>query len=339
MKKRKLLAFILVLWGLVLTLASFYYLLDDAKTSFISPLSMKQPTKTQSEYEKYAFPILRNKPANPAKIEIKERLSEQDEFASYLFEFTTEGKRMTGQLNVPLGATPSAGFPVIVMLRGFVNPEEYETGVGTRNAAAFFAAQGYVTVAPDFFGYGGSEMESSDVMTARLEKPKNIIDLLASLTTLEFIDDNKVGMWAHSNGGQIALSVLEITGKSIPTSLWAPVSVSFPYSILYFTNDTDDQGKALRKVLAEFEANNDAFDFSIDRYFNWIQAPILLHHGSADEAAPIEWSETLQNSLKQLDKEVVYYRYEGADHNLRPSWNEVVIRDLEFFNQKVKDKR
>ena len=56
-------------------------------------------------------------------------------------------------------------------IRGYVDKEEYKTGVGTKNAAAVFAKNGYITIAPDFFGVAGSDDELVDTWTARFEKP------------------------------------------------------------------------------------------------------------------------------------------------------------------------
>lgn len=323
---------LLIVMGMILMVISGVYLVSDARTAFVNPLSNSVPSLTRPSLDHYAFPYLKGQPAHPSQIVLDTVIQNEDNFTAYQFSYVTEGKRMTGQLNVPNVATPAAGFPVIVMLRGFVDPSIYTTGLGTRNAARVLASNGYVTVAPDFFGYGDSAPEDPDVMMARLTKPVHVIDLIASLATLSFVNEESLGMWGHSNGGQIALSVLEITGKKIPTTLWAPVSVAFPYSVLYYTNDSDDKGKALRQVLYEFEQGHDVFDYSIDRYWGWITAPIQLHHGTADSAAPIEWSRELEITLKKLEKDIGYYEYEGADHNLQPGWDTVVDRDLNFFS-------
>lgn len=313
-------------------LISGIYLVSDARTAFVNPLSHSVPEIIRPSLDHYGFSHLKGQPAHPSQMVLDTVIQNEDNLTIYKFSYVTEGKRMTGQLNVPNEATPAAGFPVIVMLRGFVDPSIYTTGIGTRNVARVLASNGYVTVAPDFFGYGDSESEDPDVMMARLSKPVHVIDLIASLATLSLVNEERLGMWGHSNGGQIALSVLEITGKKIPTALWAPVSVAFPYSVLYYTNDSDDKGKALRRVLAEFEEEHDVFDYSIDQHWEWITAPIQLHHGTADSAAPVEWSRVLKNILKKFEKDVGYFEYEGADHNLQPGWDTVVERDLDFFS-------
>ncbi len=143
----------------------------------------------------------------------------------------------------------------------------------------------------------------------------------------------KIFIWGHSNGGQIALSMLEITGKSFPTTLWAPVSKPFPYSILYYTDEYDDRGRALRKVIAGFEQDYNVDNFSIDQYLDLINAPMQIHQGLNDDAVPFEWSNELIEKLNELEKDVTYYTYPSADHNLRPNWNTVIQRDLIFFQK------
>src|SRR5690606_5347887 len=93
-------------------------------------------------------------------------------------------------------------------------------------------------------------------------------------------NNDDVFIWAHSNGGQIALTTLEATGKMIPTSLWAPVTKPFPYSVLYYTDESADRGKFIRTELAKFEAIYNADQFAITDYVDRIKAPIQLHQGT-----------------------------------------------------------
>jgi hypothetical protein len=88
-----------------------------------------------------------------------------------------------------------------------------------------------------------------------------------------------------------------------------------------------------------------------------------LHHGSADESALQVWSDEF---VKKIDSEndrrkflktqfeenatesakaddpflqpvdISYYKYPGADHNLQPSWDTVVERDIDFYTKHLK---
>lgn len=305
--------------------------------TILSPLA----TPTPRPYDAYRFAALAERPAHPSTIEIGREMATYPEYTSYLFTYTSEGKRISGQLNLP---NLSRTMPVVVMARGYVEKEQYTTGVGTKNAAAVYAKHGYITLAPDFSGYGESDPEDANALGARLTKPVEIIDLIDSLHSLPQVDTNQVYLWGHSNGGQIMLSVAEILGRRSDQSavrsvqvrgltLWAPVSKPFPYNILYYTDDADDQGKWLRHEIAQFEGTYDAYEYSLDRHLDWIAVPIQLQQGTADEAVPVSWSRALRDQLKEHEKMIQYYEYPGADHNLRPAWDTVVQRDLAWFGE------
>ena len=281
--------------------------------------------QVEKPLQKYSFPELRKRAFIGSEIEV--------DLDNNLFFYEVEERKISGQIHMPEVSPPASGFPVVIMIRGYVDREIYQTGVGTSRVAEVLARNGYMTLAPDFLGYGQSDMPPANPLHERFMRPVQILELIASVKNLDKADKERIYMWGHSNGGQIALSVLEISGKEIPTSLWAPVSKPFPYSILYYTDEFDDLGRALRKVVAGFEAQYEASEYSIHEHYDWIKAPIQIHQGTADEAVPLKWSVELEKSLKELDKEVRLYVYTGADHNLVGGWDEAVRRDLEFLRK------
>ncbi len=143
-------------------------------------------------------------------------------------------------------------------------------------------------------------------------------------------------IWAHSNGGQIALTTLEITGVNYPTVLWAPVSAPFPFSILYYTDEASDHGKSLRRELARFEEVYNSDLYSLTNYLDRIKAPIELNQGTADDAVPVAWSDNLAKTLKDNGLDLIYNKYPGADHQMTPLWNSVIQKDLEYFEKNLK---
>ncbi len=337
-------------------------LITKSATSYqlLTPLGEKTPEAPANPYLPFRFSALRSLILSPEPITILGVLDQsQPSYHSFLVAWdvpnleTKQKDRVTGQLNIPTGEGP---FPAIVMLRGYVEREEYRTGTGTRNAAAAFAQNGFVTIAPDFLGYGGSDAESSDVLIARFAKPLTVLQLLTDLksgelqldpdltadplpTVRNIIDQSRLGLWAHSNGGQIALSVLEITSQVLPTSLWAPVSQSFPYNVLYYSNDAEDQGRYLRQQLANFEftLDNDPAEWSALTEPSRILAPLQIHQGGRDDAVPLAWSEQLTAKLEAATVSAKLYTYPQADHNLQPDWSTAVQRDLQFFARHLKN--
>jgi len=299
----------------------------QAKQLFLSPEG--KWVFESKPLEKYSFPKLRERVFIPDGIWV-----EGSSFYYWVDPVSAgqASKKISGQIHMPAGSVPAGGWPVVIMIRGYVDREVYQSGVGTARAAEFFAQNGFLTLAPDFLGYGKSDMPPENVIEDRFWRPIEVLQLIASLKNLSQANPDKISIWGHSNGGQIALSVLEISGKNYPTTLWAPVSKPFPFSILYYTDEADDFGKALRKVVAGFEALYDSNKFSIHEFYDWINAPVQIHQGTADDSVPLKWSQDLEKTLSGKGKEVELFVYPGADHNLLGAWDTAVQRDVLWFN-------
>ncbi len=386
----------LVVGGLITALT--INLLPKGSTDLISPF-VKQETATAAPLNEYSIPNLATRPftASPP-LKIEQLLKTTPDIESYTFSFQTMDQRMSGLVNIPTTPAPKTGYPVLLMVRGYVPLEQYVPGMGTKNAAEHFTKKGYVTIAPDFFGYGTSAPELADSWEARFIKPINLIELLktvqahpellmkyeaiqvaesalkstapssasSSAETTESTESavvapvtenplvgrpnasislnaKKIGIWAHSNGGQITLTALEILGEPVPATLWAPVTAPFPYSLLYFSDENEDEGKATRNWIAEFEKEYDVFDFSLTQHLDRLHGDIQIHHGTLDDSALKSWSDDFVAKIKTANVnrpksdqvKINYFTYPGADHNLQPGWNTAIQRDSDFFQKKL----
>lgn len=395
--------FIFLFFGL-LGSGGWYWYHQQKPVSFLDPSGDAVASPSPKPLLRYSFESLSRQFFLPSEITFEpEQMDEkkvvpveEEKSKRYLFSYRYEGKKISGlaqmpsEVNVPIvddalgdpeSRLPKAPvrddkrYPVIIMLRGYVDKEIYRTGIGTERAGKILAENGLITLAPDFLGYGKSDPEPRDVWESRFSNPAQVLTLLATITNIPQADPTRVGLWAHSNGGQIALSVLEVLGMQcgkdesqgrldggpgsglpsapvrddpptlklrrastdcgIPTTLWAPVTKPFPYAILYFTDEFDDEGKSLRAEIARLEKDYDVRQYSITDYFDRIQAPLLLHQGTVDDAVPLKWSNQFVEKLRGIDKDITYYVYPGADHNLTGSWETVVERDLAFFKKEL----
>ncbi len=364
MRKLVIILIIVLLVGIV-GFSIFKFL---ASSDIATPISQKVDEIAEKPLEKYSFESLSSTDIRPSSIEIGKQIKDDPDFASFIFTYTVSGdllnaesdKKVSGLINIP---KEPGNYPIIVMFRGFVSRENFTTGEGTRRTAEEFARNGYITLAPDFLGFGESDSGAEGSIEDRLQTYPTALTMLESVPSLvdalkKFgesqatitptgttrqiesfspiagieADTAKVGIWGHSNGGHISLSVLAITGKRIPTVLWNPVTKPFPYSILYFTDEFEDEGKALRKVVADFETEYDVFNYSPSKYYEWINAPIQLHQAVADEAVPVRWSDQFASSMEEMDKDIEYYKYPGENHNFNlGSWEQAVEKSIEFY--------
>jgi dipeptidyl aminopeptidase/acylaminoacyl peptidase len=339
----KILLFISIILNIILVGAVYYFYTYNV--NFLSPLSDKKEEIIKT-LQKYSYKSLTETIYTPEKIifgPVEQKATETTPYETRRFYYEIEGKKVSGLAHFP---AEKRTYPVVVMIRGYVEPDQYQPGIGSSPAARYFASHGYITLAPDFLGYGESDKPPTEPFADRLMTYPTVLQLLADIdklnTSLEtssvnqIADESKVGIWAHSNGGQIALSVLEASQKPYPTVLWAPVSKPFPYSVLYFTDEFDDHGRYLRKLISQFEDIYDIESFSLTNYLDQIKAPIQLHQGGNDDAVPIKWSNQLYSALKADDVDIEYYTYPESDHNMRPDWDTAVERSLQFYDKQLK---
>jgi dipeptidyl aminopeptidase/acylaminoacyl peptidase len=244
------------------------------------------------------------------------------------FRFKSNGKWISGVINIPL--TPMSNkIPAIIMIRGYADKEGYYPGSGSWRVADKLAEAGYVTVSVDFLGFADSDPESTDMLEARFEKVPNVLDLIETVKGLDIVDPQRIGIWAHSNGGQIALSVLEITGEKYPTVLWAPMTNPFPQSVLETTDD--DPNSPVRKAMSEFLRVYDPRRYAFENYYQWIGAPVEIIQGTADVWCKVEWQEKVVQALKDLGREAKLSIFSGNDHNLSRDWDEAVLQTISWY--------
>lgn len=344
MQKRYMLLAIFIIVAAAGTV--FFYRRNEP---FINPIGPGKPK--DKPLLAYAFTNLKHTTFQKSTIMLGPVLGEKPDSTEQSFYFTVPEKpgekpvhKVSGVLNRPKA---DGTYPIIIMFRGFIPDESYVPGAGTQHVAEVLAQKGYITLAPDFLGFGQSDKPSLDGFEARFQTYTTALTLIASLPNLNTgldasysgtlrADTGKVGIWGHSNGGHIALAVLSISGAHYPTVLWAPVSKSFPYSILYYTDESDDQGKALRKAVASFEDDYNADLFSPAAYYSWIKAPLAIMQGTDDREVPVWWSNDLTDSFKKQKLDISYTTYSGADHNMMPSgWSPAVGDSVAFYNGKL----
>ncbi len=341
---KKFLIFLCILLAGVVGVETWYLLYPN--TSIIKPIPVIVPKPLLA----YSFENLRKTKIPVSTITLGRQVSSTTTTFSQVFYYETPSKpgsskleKVSGLMNAP---TQPGNYPVIVMFRGFVPLTIFAPGVGTDPVAKVLAQNGFITLAPDFLGYGESSPAATDVFENRFQTYTTALSMLSSLPTLNTglnasysgsltADMSHIGIWAHSNGGHIALSTLAISGVTYPTVLWAPVSPSFPYDILYYTDEADDQGKSLRRLLAQFESIYNTDVFSPPNYYQWIQAPMDIEQGTADVEVPYWWTDNLVKTLTKNGLSVTYNIHPGADHNMLPSatWNSAVQNTVTFYKK------
>ena len=140
------------------------------------PLTTTIPIVNPRTLDLYTIENLSKTQIKGGTVLIGEKLSDSLSFSSYLFSFPVDPdfdgrvlKKVTGLINLPKGEGP---FPIVLMFRGYVDQKTYTTGMGTKRAGEYFASNGFISIAPDFLGYGGSDKEAENIFESRFHKAR-----------------------------------------------------------------------------------------------------------------------------------------------------------------------
>ena len=343
--------------GLILLLVVLQSCAPDAEAAFVS----ENPGITESasqagarDEEGAAGPEDRTKPAatdissdpHPLSIPgLRSRAFEAEDFtlldpipaeaglSAREFSYRSGGLLVYGLIEQPAGPAPDGGWPVIVLAHGYIPPENYTTAGNYRLVTRYYASGGFMVVKPDYRSHGRSEgPDADDNFTRTIDYSIDVMNLIAGLSEIPDADTGNVFLYGHSMGGEIGLRILTVNNSLKGASLWAGVTEDYPENTLYFLRKRAPELAEQMKVKVESAFTPEEIStMSPNRYFGDIKAPILIHHGTADESVPFEWSIPFRERLDEAGTDYRFYEYPGEDHNISASFYRVMDRDMEFF--------
>ncbi len=332
-----------------------------------TPTVTGTPTPTPIRYplsldpDVLSIDALRARPYGGSGVKITRVVFAGEAYKQVLIEYPSDGLRITGTMNIPRGAGP---FPVVILDHGYFKPAEYKTGDGTSRAADAFARGGYLTLAPDYRCYAGSQCGSNPFY---IGYAIDVLNLLAQLPTVPDADTTRIGLWGHSMGGGITLRVLAISDSIKVASLYgaltgddqvhycwlrgcpAPATPSAsarvparPSERLIEIDPDFAKTDAPPAVVATNGSPSgklhDIFlKSSASQNLANVTAAVIIHHGEADDIVPIQWSVELADALSTLGKTAVLYTYPGEGHVFAGwGWQLFMTRTLAFFDDYLK---
>lgn len=285
---------------------------------------------------------LRNQEYPGSEITIVRELERGVNYRRYYAYYLSEGLKIYALLTIPNGEKPEGGFPAIVFNHGYIPPDVYKT---TERYIAYvdqLARAGYVVFRIDYRGHDQSEGEA----TGAYGNPGYQVDVMNAVASLkQHLDVNpeKIGMWGHSMGGYLTLRAMVISDDVKAGVIWAGVVASYP-DLLYnwrrtgaFTPSPSSTGRGWRGSWIEqygTPEQNPAFwdSVSATSYLSDLSGPIELHHGTADDDVPVEFSIRLAELGRQNGQIVNLYTYEGDNHNISKYFTQAMNQTISFFD-------
>ena len=280
------------------------------------------------------------------EITIENELEAGSNYRRFYVSYRSEGLKIYGLLTVPLGEMPEGGWPAIVFNHGYIPPDVYRTTERYVAYVDWLARSGYIVFRIDYRGHDQSEGEARGAYG----EPGYTVDVLSAVAALKAFpqaNPDRIGMWGHSMGGFLTLRAMVISTDVKVGVIWGGVVASYPDMLSRWrrsSGPTPTPPAGARRWRQDWLERygsweeNPAFwaSVSANNYLSDISGPVQLHHGTADESVPLEFSETLFTQLLQAGKMVELYTYEGDNHNISNSFGLAMNRTIEFFDRYLK---
>lgn len=307
-----------------------------------SPTATETPTPTLHPMNILA---VRQTPYPGSEITLEETLEPGANYSRYRASYLSEGLKIYALLTIPNGEMPPTGWPAIVFNHGYIPPDVYRTTERYIAYVDWLARNGYIVFRIDYRGHDQSEGQARGAYG----DPGYLADVLNAVESIRQFpqaDPRRIGMWGHSMGGFLTLRAMVVSPDIKAGVIWAGVVASYPDLLARWRRGSGPTPTALavrrwRTLWAEQhgtpEENPEFWNgISANSYLADLSGPVQLHHGTADEDVPLEFSQILYDELVAFGKTAELYTYPNDNHNLSNYFSQAMTRTIQFFDQYVK---
>jgi dipeptidyl aminopeptidase/acylaminoacyl peptidase len=243
---------------------------------------------------------------------------------------------ITGQLFVPDGDGP---FPGVVLNHGYIDPALYVSGQGMPREQAALAGAGFVVLHTDYRGHAGSDDTGPLDLESRLGYTRDTIAAVRALRALDSVDPERVAMVGRSMGGGVTLNALVVEPGIVDAAVvYASVSSSFEDNFRRWTvPGRPDRARAVEERWGTAEDEPEKWAaLSARTYFDRVEAPVLMHHGTDDESCPYPWAVATRDALRRAGADVWLVTYRGEHHTFGPRWQDAMDRTIDFLRDELR---
>ena len=250
---------------------------------------------------------------------------------------SVDGEELHGVLLLPSNYRKGNRYPLIVWVYGGHTLSDRLDHFGLAGVGPFnlqmFATRDYAVLLPDAPQHLGTPM---------LDLAKTVLPGVDKVISMGIADPDQVGAMGHSYGGYSVLSLIvqttrfkaaiELDGMANELSAYGqmgPDGTAFQTSI-------SEQGQGLIggtpwQFRERYIENSPFF------YFDRVQTPLLIVHGSEDKTVAPFLGDEIFVALRRLGKNVEYAKYEGENHSplywSYPNQSDLCNRMIEWFGR------
>lgn len=226
----------------------------------------------------------------------------------YAIVYMSEGLKISGWMTLPDRGEKK--LPAIVFNRGGSGQRAALTAVGAMAFIGLYSAWGYVGVASNYRGVGGSEGSEESWGEKDVVDALNLVPLLDSMPE---VDSERLGVVGGSRGGLVTYLMLSKTSRfRAAICFGAPASIHIEKPSAY-----------IRRTMAKHLPTNtveqlEAEKRSVELWASTLprSTPLLVLHGTGDRRVPPTHSLRLGFVLQKLEFPYKLVMYDNADHVL-----------------------
>lgn len=307
-----------------------------ASSPVVSPPPSPVPTPTPQVHD-VSLPALQQRQFDGRDLKLGPVLARTNAYTRYHATYHGSGLKISGIMNIPTAKGP---FPLLVLNHGYIDPDIYTNGRGLKREQDYLARHGYAVLHPDYRNHAESDDEENPDLRFRLGYAEDAINAVLAVRAAKLpqVDATRVGMLGHSMGGGVTLNVLVTQPDLVSAAvLFAPVSGDVRDN---FERWTKRRPEVVEKIIAAYGTPDQDPTFwdnlSPLTFISSVSAPVLIHHGTADDSVPLAWSKRLGERLQAAGKDVTLHIYDGEPHEFINAWPEVMRRTKEFFDKHLK---
>lgn len=304
-----------------------------AATSTPTPFQVNlTPTATSDPYAQFSIAALIARSYGGGQLADLGIMLAAQTFNRHLASYPSDGLTINGFVDVPSGEGP---FPVVLVLHGYVEPENYQVETYTSGYSAAFANAGYLVIHPNYRNYPPSDSGPNEF---RVGFAIDVLNLIAIVNAqagqpglLETADPDAIFLWGHSMGGGISLRAITVGADVQGVVLYGSMSGDERRNFEHIRDVLSDGARGNEELLASDEQLQ---QISPVFFYDRIQVPVSIHHGDLDDQVPFEWSLELCALLQSMNKPVECFTYHNMPHTFYGQNDLVLIeRSIEFFQR------
>lgn len=289
---------------------------------------------TEAVFDPVSLPALMQTEIVGSELVVGEAIGNAASYTKHPVTYKANDFTISGIMNIPKGDGP---FPTLVLGHGYIDPAIYTSGRGLKREQDYLANQGYIVLHTDYRNHAGSDDDPENSNNLRLGYTIDVIAAAKALKAsgLPQIDTSRIGYLGRSMGGGIGYNVAVVAPDEFDAIvLYAPVSANY---VDNFNKWGRGNPEIENPIVARHGSPEDTPKFwagiSAENYFDNIDDPIMIHHGTNDESCKVAWSERAAAQMKALNKDVTLHIYQGEQHAFGPQWELSMQRSVDFFDE------